>query len=118
MPITRGSRFASSTSASAKTAVYCGGALGGGFSSFSIRSGESLSLTGTTGFFGASLRSTIEPGLAACHFSIPTRPPSSAGSKPLPLTVWIWTTTGRPASSPFRSAARSATTSWPSIGPM
>ena len=105
IPITRGSRLASSTRASAKTAVYCGGALGGGFSSFSIFSGESDSLTGTTGFSsGASLPSTIEPGLAACHFSIPSRPPSSAGSKPLPLTVWMWTTTGRSASSALRRA--------------
>ena len=98
IPTTRGSRSASATRASAKTLVYCGGAGGGGFSSFSgaIESGASDSLTGT-GFFGAGRRSTIEPGLAACHFSIPSRPPSSAGSKPLPLTVWMWTTTGRSA---------------------
>ena len=58
-----------------------------------------------SGFFGAGLRSTIEPGFAACHFSIPSRPPSSAGAKPLPLTVWMWTTTGRSASSASPSAA-------------
>ena len=48
IPITRGSRLASATSASAKTAVYWGGAGGGGFSSFSgaIESGASDSLTG------------------------------------------------------------------------
>ena len=34
-------------------------------------------------------------GLAACHFSIPSSPPSSAGAKPLPFTVAMWTTTGR-----------------------
>ena len=109
IPITRGSRLASSTSASANTAVYCGGGLGGGFSSFSIFSGESrLAAPGRPASFGAALPSTIEPGFAACHFSIPSRPPSSAGSKPLPLTVWMWTTTGRSASSAFVSAWRSA----------
>ena len=114
IPITRSSRSASATSASAKTAVYCGGAGGGGFSSFSIFSGESDSDTGTTGlsgFFGAAFPLTMLPGLAACHFSIPSRPPSSAGSKPLPLTVWMWTTTGRLASNASSSASRRAATS-------
>ena len=37
----------------------------------------------------------IDFGLAACHFSMPSRPPSSAAAKPLPLTVAQWTTTGR-----------------------
>ena len=122
--MTRLSRLASSTRASAKTAVYWGGALGGGFSSFSIPSGESDSLTGTVlgaaafdSFFGAGAPSTIEPGFAACHFSMPSRPPSSAGWKPLPLTVWMWSTTGRLASNASASAARRAPTSWPSITP-
>ena len=39
---------------------------------------------------------------------MPSRPPSSAGAKPLPLTVWMWTTTGRSASSASPSARRSA----------
>ena len=68
-------------------------------------------------FFGAALPFTIEPGLAACHFSIPSSPPSSAGTKPLPLTVLQWTTTGRSASSASPIAWRSAFTSWPSTTP-
>ena len=36
----------------------------------------------------------------------------------LPLTVWMWTTTGRSASKASRSASRRACTSWPSITPM
>ena len=43
-------------------------------------------------------------GLAACHFSMPSRPPSSAGAKPLPLTVAMCTTTGRSASNAALSA--------------
>jgi hypothetical protein len=88
MPITRLSRRASATIASAKTCVYCGGAPAtGGFSSRSgaIASGESDSRTATGFEAGAPL--TIEFGFAACHFSMPSRPPSSAGAKPLPLTV-------------------------------
>ena len=107
MPITRGSRLASATIASAKTLVYAGAdGFGGGCSSFSgaIESGASDSVTaivrGSGG--GAGLRSTIDPGFAACHFSMPSRPPSSAGAKPLPLTVWMWTTTGRSAASASR----------------
>ena len=97
--------------------MYCGGEGGGGFSSFSIASGESDSLTGT-GFGSAGWRLTIDFGFAACHFSIPSRPPSSAGAKPLPLTVWMWTTTGRWALSASPIAPRRAPTSWPSITPM
>ena len=48
---------------------------------------------------GAGAPLAIDFGLAACHFSMPSRPPSSAGAKPLPLTVATWTTTGRSASS-------------------
>ena len=70
------------------------------------------------GFDGAGIRLAIEFGLAACHFSMPSRPPSSAGAKPLPLTVAQWTTTGRSASKAARSARRSARTSWPSMTPM
>ena len=119
IPITRSSRSASATIASAKTCVYWGGApAAGGFSSRSgaIASGESDSLTGTG--FGAGAPFTMLFGFAACHFSIPSRPPSSAGAKPLPLTVWMWTTTGRSASKASRSASRRACTSWPSITPM
>ena len=46
---------------------------------------------------------------------MPSRPPSSAGAKPLPLTVAQCTTTGRSASKADFSARRSARTSWPSI---
>ena len=60
----------------------------------------------------------IDLGLAACHFSMPSRPPSSAGAKPLPLTVAQWITTGRSAASASRSARRIARTSCPSITPM
>jgi hypothetical protein len=83
------SRRASATIASAKTCVYCGGVpAAGGFSSRSgaIAAGASDSCT-ATGFFAAGFPSTIEFGLAACHFSIPSKPPSSAGENPLPLTV-------------------------------
>ena len=75
MPSTRSSRSASATSASPKTFVYCGGcaAVRGAWR------GASASAA------GAPL--TIDAGLAACHFSMPSRPPSSAGAKPLPLTV-------------------------------
>ena len=95
IPITRSSASASATIASAKTLVYWGGEpAAGGFSSTSIPSGESVSVTGTG--FGALAGSplTIDFGFAACHSSIDSRPPSSAGAKPLPLTVWMWTTTG------------------------
>ena len=101
MPTTRLSRSHSATSASPKTWVYCGGAAGL-----------------EAGLDGAGMRLAIELGLAACHFSMPSRPPSSAGEKPLPLTVAQCTTTGRSASNAARSARRSARTSWPSMTPM
>ena len=94
MPTTRSSRRHSSTSASPKTFVYCGG--GGA----SARAGTRLGA-------GAGAPLAIDFGLAACHFSMPSRPPSSAGAKPLPLTVATWTTTGRSAASASRSASRS-----------
>ena len=92
---------ASSTSASPKTCVYCGGAGEAGFAFLAF----------------AAAPFTIEPGFAACHFSMPSSPPSSAGMKPLPLTVLQCTTTGRSASSASPIAWRSAFTSWPSITP-
>jgi hypothetical protein len=67
---------------------------------------------------GAGIRLAIELGFAACHFSMPSSPPSSAGAKPLPFTVAQWTTTGRSASKAARRARRSSRTSWPSITPM
>ena len=63
-------------------------------------------------------RPEIDLGLAACHFSMPSRPPSSAAAKPLPLTVAQCTTTGRSATSASRTARRTAPTSWPSMTPM
>ena len=99
IPITRASRSHSRTSASPNTCVYCGGA-------------------GEAGRDGAGRRAEIDFGLAACHFSMPSRPPSSAGAKPLPFTVAMWTTTGRWAASALRSARRSARVSWPSMTPM
>ena len=104
MPTTRSSRRHSSTSASPNTVVYCGGAA------FGLPLFDRL-------FFGAAAPLTIEPGLAACHFSMPSSPPSSAGAKPLPFTVLQCTTTGRSASSASPIASRSAFTSWPSITP-
>ena len=84
IPSTRGSRLASTTSASPNTEVYAGG----GFSASSGRLPSAISprVSGglAAGFFGAGLPSTIEPGFAACHFSIPSSPPSSAGSNPCP----------------------------------
>ena len=68
MPTTRWSRSHSATSASPNTCVYCGGA--------------GLPLAG---FDGAGMRLAIEFGLAACHFSMPSRPPSSAGREALAL---------------------------------
>ena len=103
IPTTRSSRSHSRTSASPKTCVYCGGA------------------TLAPDFFGAAgagMRLAIEFGLAACHFSMPSSPPSSAGAKPLPLTVATCTTTGRSASKARRRALRSSCTSWPSMTPM
>ena len=96
IPITRSSRRASSTSASPNTCVYCGGAG---------RAERGL------GDLAAGSRPEIELGLAACHFSMPSRPPSSAGAKPLPLTVAQCTTTGRWAVIASRRARRSARTS-------
>ena len=100
IPTTRSSRSHSRTSASPKTCVYCGGA------------------PDFFGAAGAGMRLAIEFGLAACHFSMPSRPPSSAGANPLPLTVATCTTTGRSASNARRSALRSSWTSWPSMTPM
>ena len=120
IPITRLSRLASTTSASPKTGVYAGGGFGASGSAGRAPSLISPRVSGgfAAGFLGAGLPSTIEPGFAACHFSIPSRPPSSAGAKPLPLTVWMWTTTGRSASNAASRWLRSALTSWPSITPM
>ena len=103
MPTIRSSRRHSCTSASPNTVVYCGrpAILG------------RLGAAGTS----ATVPFEIDPGLAACHFSMPSRPPSSAGSKPLPLTVLQWTTTGRSAASASPMARLSAFTSWPSITP-
>ena len=70
IPITRLSARHSASSASPKTCVYCGG-RGAPF--------------GLIAFVTSPL--AIDSGFAACHFSIPSRPPSSAGAKPLPLTV-------------------------------
>ena len=105
MPSTRSSRSHSSTSASPKTVVYWGTA------------GAAVAPAGFEGT-GATSPLAIDLGLAACHFSMPSRPPSSAGAKPLPFTVAMCTTTGRSASSASRRARRSARTSWPSITPM
>ena len=104
MPTTRSSRRHSATSALPKTVVYCGGA------GFAASFGEKR-------LPGAAAPLTIEPGLAACHCSMPSSPPSSAGAKPLPFTVLQCTTTGRSASSASPIASRSAFTSWPSITP-
>jgi hypothetical protein len=93
IPTTRESRRHSATSASPNTCVYCGVACL------------------AAGLDGAGMRFAIEFGLAACHFSMPSRPPSSAGEKPLPLTVAQWITTGRSASNAARSARRRARTS-------
>src|SRR3954453_335739 len=90
MPITRSSRWHSRTSASPNTCVYCGGA---GLAPLGLAAA------------GAGMRLAIDFGFAACHFSIPSRPPSSAGAKPLPLTVATWTPPGRPASSAWGSRA-------------
>jgi hypothetical protein len=103
MPTTRGSRSHSRTIASPKTCVYCGGATGA---------------PAGLGAAGAGTRPAIDLGLAACHFSMPSRPPSSAGAKPLPLTVATCTTTGRSASKAAFRARRIALTSWPSTTPM
>ena len=92
IPSTRSSRRHSRTSASPNTCVYCGGA--------------GLAPAGAARRpRGAPL--AIDFGLAACHCSMPSRPPSSAGAKPLPLTVAQCTTTGRWAASASRSARRS-----------
>ena len=86
MPTTRWSRRASSTSASPKTAC-------------TAAAPPARPSRWGAAFFGAAAPFTIEPGFAACHFSMPSSPPSSAGTKPLPFTVLQWTTTGRSASS-------------------
>src|SRR5436309_9016303 len=94
IPITRGSRRHSATRASPNTCVY----WGGGDAPPDAEPDEALA--------GAPLE--MDLGLAACHFSIPSRPPSSAGGKPFPLTVAQCTTTGRSAASASRSALRTA----------
>ncbi len=96
MPTTRRSRRISSTIALPKTSVYVGG-LGAAFAA------AGLAATGAP--------PAIEFGLAACQVSIPSRPPSSAGAKPLPFTVAMWTTTGRWAANASMSARRRAPTS-------
>ena len=83
--------------------MYCGGV---GFDPDGLRAAT------------AGMPLAIDLGLAACHFSMPSSPPSSAGAKPLPLTVAQWITTGRSAASASRSARRTARTSCPSITPM
>ena len=103
IPITRWSRRHSSTSALPNTWVYWGGA---GLPRDGVREATA----------GAPF--AIDFGLAACHFSIPSSPPSSEGANPLPLTVAQWTTTGRWAISASRSARLTARTSCPSITPM
>src|SRR3954471_20984477 len=70
MPTTRRSRRTSATIASPKTVVYCGGAG-----------------TAGAGFAGAGRPFAIDFGLAACHFSLPSRPPSSAAAQPPQATV-------------------------------
>src|ERR1039458_6946997 len=77
IPTTRASRSHSRRSASPNTFVYWGGE---GLADF-----ESPPFGGGGRTVGDPL--TIEFGLAACHSSIPSRPPSSAGANPLPLTV-------------------------------
>jgi hypothetical protein len=100
MPTTRRSRRTSSTIACPNTVVYCGGLAPADFAAVT----------------GAPL--AIDLGFAACHFSMPSRPPSSAGANPLPLTVAMCTTTGRSAASALRSARRRARVSCPSMTPM
>ena len=104
MPSTRSSRLHSATSALPKTEVYWGG-------------GAFVTLLGANRLAVAAAPLTIEPGLAACHCSMPSSPPSSAGAKPLPFTVLQCTTTGRSASSASPIASRSALTSCPSMTP-
>ena len=103
IPQTRSSRLHSATRAFPNTVVYCGGAAG--------------SAAAAGSFFGAALRSTMEAGFAACHFSMPSSPPSSAGANPLPFTVLMCTTTGRFAFRAFPIDSRSAATSCPSTTP-
>src|SRR3712207_4101248 len=88
MPTTRASRRHSSTSASPNTFVYCGG-LG-------LAGAPAAPCAGSV--FEAAWRLTIDDGLAACHFSMPSSPPSSAGAKPLPLIVFAGAADGRSAS--------------------
>jgi hypothetical protein len=119
IPTTRSSRSHSRSSASPNTWVYCGA---GAFARLVMRPLRALARDANaapvvaTGLVGTP--SLIEFGLAACHSSMPSRPPSSAGAKPLPLTVAMCTTTGRSAARASRSAARRACTSWPSTTPM
>ena len=102
MPQTRSSRRHSATSARPKTSVYC--------------RGDGAAPSGAAGRI-AGLRATIDAGCAACHCSMPSRPPFSDGENPLPLTVFTWITTGRCAASASRSAIRISPMSWPSITP-
>ncbi len=96
MPTTRRSRRISRTIASPKTCVYVGG-LG------VADAAAGLAATGAP--------PEMEFGLAACQVSMPSRPPSSAGAKPLPFTVATCTTTGRCAAKASTSARRTAPTS-------
>ena len=79
-------------------------------------------MTGTSfGFVGLGAGSplTIEPGLAACHFSMPSRPPSSAGAKPLALDGVDVDDDGAVGLERLpRAPQRRSATSWPSITPM
>ncbi len=103
IPITRSSRRHSCTRALPNTWVYCGGV--------GLPCDGFPDATAGTPF-------AIDFGLAACHFSMPSSPPSSEGANPLPLTVAQWITTGRWAISASRRARLTARTSWPSITPM
>ena len=108
MPTTRSSRSHSRTSASPKTCVYCGGgrrrALGRG-------------VRPPRGLVGEPLR--IDFGLAACHFSMPSRPPSSAGREALALDRRDVHDDRAVRPRAPRAAPRAARcTSWPSITPM
>ena len=114
IPTTRGSRSHSRTSASPNTCVYCGAGRG----ALPLLAFAAAVASGGLGAGWVGTPFKIDFGFAACHFSIPSRPPSSAGAKPLPFTVAMCTTTGRCAASASRSATRSARTSWPSITPM
>src|SRR2546423_760325 len=96
IPTTRSSRSHSRRSASPNTCVYCGGG-GAGLAEDALAAG---------GRVGDPLR--IDFGLAACHFSLPSRPPSSAGREPLPLARAVCPPTGTPAAHAWARAAKGA----------